>query len=303
MFSDTDAASRAARTSALAIEQPELGTLLVSGRDRRSWLNGLLTCDVEELALGRGAWGLALTKQGKIMSEVQLVERGSVIYVAVSGAVAALASTLDGFLIMEDAELQERSADFGWLMLHGPRASEIAESLATRVAAHGAVDWTGLGGAALVAARSEVPALLRAVEEAGAVLGVSDDWLRLRIERGVPAFGVDYDSRDNPHQAALDRRAVSWTKGCYLGQEVVCMQDMRGKVKRRILPLIVDGDELPHAGAAVESEAGEHLGEVTSSTHSPALGRAVILARLKVTEDVGCGLRVGGRPAEIAAPI
>ena len=81
------------------------------------------------------------------------------------------------------------------------------------------------------------------------MIGSEPDWQRLRIERAVPAYGTDYDDRDNPHDASLERRAVSWTKGCYLGQEVVCMQDMRGKLKRRIVTLAFDSRDPPAPGA------------------------------------------------------
>jgi folate-binding protein YgfZ len=110
------------------------------------------------------------------------------------------------------------------------------------------------------------------------------DWEAFRIQHAFGRFGVDFSENGNPHEAALDRRAVSWSKGCYLGQEVVCMQDMRGKLKRRLVALVVETAELPAAGALVTSTASgntETAGEVTSAALSPLTGKAVALARLK----------------------
>jgi folate-binding protein YgfZ len=115
-------------------------------------------------------------------------------------------------------------------------------------------------------------------------LATDMDWEAFRIEQAFGRFGVDFSDSDNPHEAALDRRAVSWSKGCYLGQEVVCMQDMRGKLKRRLVALSVETAELPAAGALVMSMASgnpEAVGEVTSAALSPATGLALALARVK----------------------
>jgi hypothetical protein len=277
---------------------------MVTGPDRKSWLNGILTCDVATLTEAQGVFGLVLTKQGKIVSDVLLVERGEAVYVSVAaGRAPMLHETLDRLLIMEDAELHERSAELCWLTLHGPRAAELLSALDVELyIAGGAIDATGLGGAVLVAPRerqSEVAALLASL---GAVVAKESDWQKLRIERGLPTFGVDYDERDNPHEASLDRRAVSWTKGCYLGQEVVCMQDMRGKVKRRIVPLSIEGGQIPEPGTAVEAD-GERVGEVTSAALSFVLERPVALARLRAAFAEGCAaLSVGGQGAVVLSP-
>lgn len=265
----------------LVVERPGHGTLVVVGPDARSWLNGLLTCDVASLAAGRGAWGLALSKQGKIIAETDVVAGEDAVYVCVSPERAAmLAEILDRHLVMEDAELSDRSAELGWVTLHGPRAAAVAAAVAPAHAGHaGAIDWTGLGGAAVVAPRASIAGLVDALVASGddVVRAGEDDWERLRIERSVPEFGRDFDENDKPHEAGLDHRAVCWTKGCYLGQEVVCMQDMRGKVKRRVVALAVEAAAPPPVGARVVA-AGEDVGRVTSSAFSAAIGKPVVLA-------------------------
>jgi folate-binding protein YgfZ len=305
-------ASHAARTGALLVAQDERGTLLVTGPERASWLNGLLTCDVAALGQGTGAFGLALTKQGKILSDVDVACGADSIFLSVAPRTAeSLYAVLDRFLIMEDAELAEISDRFAWLALHGPRAVEFATQAAPRHGARAAaIDWTGLGGAALVVPRTEYAALWADLVRVGgdALCAASDEqWRALRVERLLPAFGVDYDDRDNPHEASLDHRAVSWTKGCYLGQEVVCMQDMRGKVKRRLVALVLDeGGAAPERGAAVQTaENGEVVGEVTSGALSGELEKPVALARMQSAFAEPCAtLRVAGRAGHvIEAPV
>jgi folate-binding protein YgfZ len=293
--------SRFRAAGALLVEQPDLGTLVVRGRDRKTWLNGLLTCDVAPLGAARGVWGLLLTKQGKIVSDVTLVEGGGAVYMSTaSNRAAELRELLDRHLIMEDAELFDQSSELAWLTLHGADATRIAALGRAASLASGAVDWTGLGGAALVVERARQAELVAELVRGGATPERPAEWLALRIESGLPAYGVDFDERDNPHEASLDRRAVSWTKGCYLGQEVVCMQDMRGRVKRRIVPLVVNGDP-PAPGSSVLSLDGQSVGEVTSS--APVDGGALALARVKANfAEPEVKLEVSGQPAEVARP-
>jgi tRNA-modifying protein YgfZ len=298
-------ASTAARQGVLVVEQP-LATLVLTGSDRREWLNGLLTCDVKAVEPGAGAWGLVLTKQGKIVGDVNVVAGSDALYLAVQQRAAdALFEILNQFLIMEDAELKAPSSEFGWLTLHGPRAAELAKAIVPPGGACGAIDWTGLGGAAVVAPAGGVQTALAAAavyRDAEVVLGSGSDWEQLRIERAVPIHGTDFDDRDNPHDASLERRAVSWTKGCYLGQEVVCMQDMRGKLKRRVVTLAIDSREPPARGAGVEVD-GQSVGEVTSSAYSELLQKSVVLVRITArASESGGALCVAGQPAERLEP-
>ncbi len=300
-----DPAARAARSAALVVPQPELGCLTVTGADRASWLNAVLTCDAASVAPGRGAWGLSLTKQGKIVSDLVLVADQQRIYVSAAGGHAEeLRDHLDRMLVMEDAELSDESAQLAWLFLHGPRARELAAGAAAR--AWGEVDITGLGGAALLVPRAELSAVAAELANApGVQLGSAEDWERLRVERGVPAYGVDYDSGDNPHDASLDQRAVCWTKGCYLGQEVVYMQDARGKAKRRVVSVLLAPNSGARPKAAVHAPGVDApVGELTTVADSSVSGRPMALARVAAAHtEVGTRLSVAGADAEVAAPV
>ncbi len=304
-MSEPSQASRAARHGALVVGETDRGTLVVTGPDRQSWLNGLVTCDVAALSPGQGAWGLLLSKQGKVQSNVVVVATADALYMSVAAERAEqLFETLDRFLIMEDAELFERSSEHAWLSLHGPRAFELAAQVVS--AGQGAcasVDPTGLGGAAVVVPCAALqPTLDALLSRPGfdAVLAGASDWAELRIERGVPVFGIDYSSDDNPHEASLDRKAVSWTKGCYLGQEVVCMQDMRGRVKRHLVTLSLDEGSVPEPGTRVSAGEGEEVGEVTSAVASSRLGRPIVMARVLTKLPEPCGAySVGGHAASL----
>ncbi len=258
----------------------ELGCLTVSGPDAKSWLNGLVTCDTHAVNRERGALGLLLNKQGKVQSDLALIE-GDAVYVSTApGQAAKVHAELERMLVMEDAELAERSAELAFAFLHGAGALEAARACSLALAT-GALDPTGHGGAALVFLRSDLDAASNELAAAGARLGDDDAWLELRLEGAWPEFGTDYTSSDNAHEASLDRRCISWTKGCYLGQEVVCMQDMRGKVKRRVACLELEGNVAPELRSAVLSGAGaQAIGHVTSAAFCRGPAKVLALAML-----------------------
>jgi folate-binding protein YgfZ len=295
----------------LVVLQPGRGTLSVSGAESKTWLNGLVTCDVLKVTPGTGVFGLVLNKQGKIQSEAEVVEIEGGLLVGVSPGVAEkLAVTLDKFLVMEDCELADVSSGYLWADFHGIGAAALAESAAKSCAGTAAImNFTARSAATLVFERDSLLELERYIERTPALQRGSDaDWEAYRIAQGFGRFGVDFGEADNPHEAALDRRAVSWSKGCYLGQEVVCMQDMRGKLKRRLVALALpDSPEPPAVGSAVTlgvaGEGGEPelVGELTSVARSPRTGKLLALARIKTPYFEGHeALGVAGKPVAIA---
>lgn len=150
-------------------------------------------------------------------------------------------------------------------------------------------DPTGLGGALLL---SPAPA--------GVLAGNLAGWEALRLERAVPAFGVDFDDKTYPQEAALEKRAVSFEKGCYLGQEVVCMLELRGHVKRKLASFVVDGTVPIERGAPVTDRDGAEIGKVTSAAESPTLSKTVGLAMVKLAQAaVGTELRIGNAHARV----
>ncbi|MCB9605162.1 MAG: hypothetical protein H6716_01155 [Polyangiaceae bacterium] len=279
----------------------------VRGPDRKSWLNGLLTNNVTKVRSGQAGWGLALTKQGKIQSELWLVERGEELLVfAPPGQAAGLVELLDRFLIMEDAEL-ELAPSQRLVVLVGPDAEPQAAALARDESgvAWGVFDVTGFGGALIAVNEAEVAATEARFRDAGAAALDEAAWSVLRAERFLPEWGIDYALESNPHEAGIAHRAlgqgpVDWDKGCYLGQEVVCMQDMRGKVRRSLFPLWIDGTALPPSDAEVTDAEGLAVGQLRSRVVAPGDQGVLGFAFLK-TAAVDTELQVNGAAAKLLA--
>lgn len=241
---------------------PEWPTLRVVGPDAASWLNGLVTCDVLSVGAGQGAWGCLLTKQGKIAAELQIVGEKFELFVAVSGGdAAATLEALDGYLVMEDAEIE--SSDRKWVVFDEQARAAVTEAGLLP----SSLPWTQTPVFASSGPSAQMEALSSSFLGRALDLG---GWRRWTLRQGVPRFGVDYDEKDNLHAASLERRTVDWQKGCYLGQEVVCMQDMRGKVKKRLVLLRAESGEI-ESGAELTTAAGEMVGLVTSSAGNVAI--------------------------------
>jgi len=222
-----------------------------------------------------------LNKRGKIVCDLTIVADETSLWLGTAYDTRALFELLDSYLVMEDAELELGSA-WTWLTLHGPGAMTAAVGHGSRAQARAAVAWSREEGAALVVAEATLDASLSQLNaDSGAVLVADAEWSTRRINAGLPAFDVDFGPDDNPHEAGLDRRTVDWTKGCYLGQEVVCMQDMRGKVKRRLARLQFDDAPQLSVGQEVTDATGTEVGRVTSSAAAPEPGQAAAIARLK----------------------
>jgi tRNA-modifying protein YgfZ len=184
----------------------------------------------------------------------------------IAGGDPALAlKVLDGLLVMEDAEVESSSRAFCWVT--GESAQE---------------EMTRLGLSGHPSAVFAQPAFLVGMEPGALVeLQATEDRLwwnpqqfeQLRIMSHVPRFGVDYDDHDNLHAAGLERKVVSWSKGCYLGQEVVCMQEMRGKVRRNVVALTLDQPVTEQLPLALKNSAGEVVGQCTSLFGTTALAK------------------------------
>jgi folate-binding protein YgfZ len=293
----------AASHGALVVRAPELGTVAVAGRDRQSWLNGLVTSDLARLEVGAASYGLVLVKVGRIVSDAWIVPAGERMLVGVPRErVAVLREHLERYLMMEDAAHADASDELGWVFVHGPRAAELAKVVG---AAHGgyggAVDTTGLGGGVLAVPVGKVDGLVRDLVERGAVEASQAEWEALRVERFLPRFGVDFGEKNYPQEASLEKVAVSFNKGCYLGQEVVCRLEMRGHVIKKIVPVRLEGGEPPGSGAEVRSAEGKAVGTVSSAVAGDEGPLALAMVRIDFAEP-GTKLDVGGRPALVLGP-
>jgi hypothetical protein len=295
----------AARASVLAVRGEDLAVLVVTGKDRVSWLNGLMTCDLAKRPEREARYGLVVLRSGRVLTDATVVvDDERVLVILPAALVGAVRAHLDHYLVMEDATVDARSDAFEVWAVHGPRSADVLGAARAAGAAGGILDRTGLGGAVILAPeaeRAEVRgAMERAVAAAAGAIGANEAWEALRLERGVARFGVDFDEKAYPQEASLEKVAVSFDKGCYLGQEVVCMLQMRGHVKRKLASVVIDAEAPPDRGAAVTDEAGAPVGEVTSAATSPTLGKAVALVMIKRAQaEQGQRVVVGGVRAEV----
>jgi folate-binding protein YgfZ len=302
---DVSAQVAAARRSVLALPEPDRATLVVSGSDGVSWLNGLVTCDLVKRAETGAAYGLFVARSGRIIADALIAVDGERVLVSVPrAALDPLRAHLDHYLVMEDAEVAPRTDALSAVSFHGPGSGDVLVAARAAGAAGGHLDRTGLGGAVVFIPEersAETRAtILAAAHDRGGMTGDPAGWNALRLECAVPQFGSDFGDTTYPQEANLEKIAVSFDKGCYLGQEVVCMLEMRGHVKRRLVAVVLDGSEPPSRGAVVSDEAGAVAGEVTSAAASPTLGHPLALAMLKrAYTEPGRRVVIAGVPGHV----
>ncbi|HKB13089.1 MAG TPA: glycine cleavage T C-terminal barrel domain-containing protein [Vicinamibacterales bacterium] len=317
---------RAARHRAAFIERLDRGRIVVSGGDRASYLQGLLTNDITSLSAGLGCYSAYLTAQGRMIADLYVYELGDVMLLMMDGAVKdAVMAKLDQFIFGEDVQLGDVTATFAQIAVVGPQAASVVaaalesasgEALAA-LPEHGnaRIEWRG--GTAIVTRITDIgePGFDVYVERAQAAqlrqLFVEAEVPEMdegtaetvRIEGGVPRFHRDMDEETIPLEAGIESRAISFTKGCYVGQEVIIrvLHRGHGRVARKLVGIVLDGSDAPAPGAKVTADSRE-IGEVTSSTISPALQRPIALGY--VHRDFvrpGTKVTVAGASGEVAA--
>ena len=287
------------RERAAVVERAGTGWIQLSGADRRTYLQGLLTNDIEALTPGTGCYAAMLTAQGRMMTDMRVLELGDLVLLEVPSAVAtSIRDHLDRFIFSEDVQVADVSASRAAVGLYGPGAIDVLqragveggapprlfESTRVRLAGVDAIlvssDEIGVEGFEFIVDPASADAIRQALLAAGAVSASAADAEIVRIEAGHPRFGVDMDTDTIPLEAGIEGRAISRTKGCYVGQEVIVrVQDRgHGRVARRLVGLTLpESAPLPAAGAAVVA-GGKDVGRVTSSVFSPVLSRPIALA-------------------------
>ncbi len=296
----------AAAASALVVASPDHGMLVVTGADRLTWLNGLVTCELANRKPGDAVYGLAVTQKGRILADVVVVVGDEEVTLVVPATqLEELRASCEKYLIMENAEIVAGAGRVSFV--HGPGATSVLAAARAAGGTGGTLDRTGLGGVVVVA-RADVAdavdvAMEAAVRNAGGLRGDGQAWGALRVARAVPEFGADFTAATYPQEVGLEKSAVSFSKGCYLGQEVICMLEMRGHVKRRLVQMRIEGDA-PARGAVVADAAGTTVGEVTSVSMAPGGGGVLALAMVKrPVAEVGGELRVGTTTAKVLAVV
>jgi folate-binding protein YgfZ len=290
------------------LDRSERGKLALTGADAKSFLQGQVTNDVEALAPGSGCFAAFLTPKGKMLGDLRILDTGDELLLDTERvALQELFNMIRRFSVGYDVELHKRTLERGLLSLIGPDAASVAgapELLAAQEHAHapvvvGAVAARAIrtdAGVDLLCDSADTDALAAAAAGIGAV-PVSEDVVEvLRVERGRPRYGGDLDDTVIPQEAGLNARAVSFTKGCYVGQETVARLHYRGKPNRHLRGLRLRGPAAP--GAEVRFGA-RIVGRVGSAAVSPRLG-PIALALMRREAPVGSQVTVDpGVEAEV----
>ena len=259
-----------ARTSAAFDERRDRGRVQLTGADAQSFLQALVTNDVGSLTAGTGCDAALLTPQGRMITDmhIRMTAQGFLLVVP-SDAAAPLAARLDTLIFAEEVAVADVSAATAHFSVVGPGAARAAASVPD------AESWTshelGLEGIDIVVPIERAGDVRRQLAATAAALSDEARTI-LRIEAGRPEFGIDMDHETIPLEAGLLDRAISTSKGCYVGQEVIIRVLHRGggRVAKRLVRLRFDGD-LPAAGATL-SAGGRDVGRVTSAARSPRDG-------------------------------
>jgi folate-binding protein YgfZ len=292
-------------TDTVGVFLPDDRLVRVSGEDAESWLNGQVTADVRDMAVGEARYALTVTVKGRVLTDLWVARdaQGLVLSLPAKTYDAALAA-YDKHIIMEDVELSP-CPDLRVVAVQGPQAPRLLAALDPPVQALPCARLFPRSGFDLWAAPPELDALLGRLERAAAALGGgrvdAAGLAQAHVVLAVPRAAVDFDGDSYPQEAGLKERAVSFNKGCYMGQEVVYMLEKRGQPARRLVQLECPTGEL-QAGDPVLDGEGKRLGELTGVAEpQPAGGSSrLALAYLKrASAELGVRVRVRERECSV----
>ena len=296
--------------------------LSLTGPDRVRYLNAILTNNITDLPQAHGNVSLLLSPQGRILAEIETYALPEgLLCVSYAMIRERLVETLDKYIIMDDVTLADDTQRFGTLALEGPAAERIVSEL-TGVDLHSLAELARqdvrvgpipctivrrspgtFAGAEFLVERAHVETLWETFQEktraaAGGPIGYGA-LSALRLEQGVPWFSYDFGEKQIPHEAALEDSHISYTKGCYTGQEIVERVRSRGQVNRRRVGLRFTGKAVPSAGEILTSD-GKEAGQVTRAAFSPALSYAIGMGYVrKESNSPGSNLEWRGGTATV----
>jgi tRNA-modifying protein YgfZ len=327
----------ALRNGAGLLDRRARGRLELTGADRLNYLQGLLTNDIQALQPGTGCYAALLTPQGRMISDMRVSELGAKVLIDLPDSTAeAVRLRLADFIFSEDVEVFDIRPSHVQFGLYGPRASEYLAAVLTQpteadyappprarlegMALHGNAPWQfggaivdvvcsddfGVRGFELFVDADAAPDFSKALLERGALEVSAASVDVTRVEAGRPEFGVDMDEHTIPLEAGIEDRAISLTKGCYVGQEIIIRVLHRGggRVAKHLVGLIS-----PPSGKGFERADrlfadGRDVGSVTSAVISPALDRPIGLGYVHRDHSTpGTVLQAGteARPVTVAA--
>jgi folate-binding protein YgfZ len=282
---------QALRESAAWLDLSARGRLRATGADRVRLLHAMCSNHIQQLRAGEGCYAFFLNPQGHILADaVILALEGALLLHTEPETRLSLLAHLNKYIIADDVTLEDLTDATVEVGVEGPAAAQVLAKMGAPVPAapYSHAAWgdrrvvasstTGRPGFSIVAP----VAFVREIEAAGAVAADAEAARVVRLELGRPRYGEDITDRFLPHETQL-LSAVHFSKGCYIGQEIVERIRSRGGVHRFLTPLEIEGDNAPQPGAKVL--AGDAaVGEITSAAYSPARGRVVALGYLRLEQ-------------------
>jgi folate-binding protein YgfZ len=291
------------------VDRSERGKLALTGTEAKAFLHGQVTNDIEALEPGRGAYAAFLTHKGKMVGDLRVLDTGAELLLDTERSVLQdLFNMIRRYKLGMDVELHKRTLETGLLSLIGPDARRVAgaEALpdvehanaAATIGDHPVVLAVTDAGIDVICEAARTEGVRGALEAAGGrVVGEAAAEV-LRVESGRPRWGFELDATVIPQEAGLNERAVSFTKGCYVGQETVARLHYRGKPNRHLRGLRLSEPVEPGATVQLGERQVGHLGSVLQS---PRLG-PIALALLRREAEPGATVVVGdGVAAEVVA--
>lgn len=300
-FGDVAAEYAAVRCAAGLFDLCHYSAIKLSGPDRASFLQGMVSNDVKKLAPGDGLYAAVLDVSGKILADLRvLCTEDAFILLLLASLKARVVDHLNRYLVADEVEIEDPAGRYGVISIQGPHAllllnavaphqdppvhmfSHCALAIAGRQTRVVRTTHTGEEGFDVVAKIQDVMAIAEEVERAGVALAAR--WVGLeaqevlRVEAGLPRYGIDMGEDNILLETNLDD-AVSFNKGCYLGQEVIERVHSRGHVNRKLVGILLDGNVAARHGDSIFSD-GKDVGKITSSVYSPKLNHPIALAYL-----------------------
>jgi folate-binding protein YgfZ len=311
----------ALRSGVGLVDRSHLGRLLLAGADRRVYLQGLLTNDIEALTPGTGCYAALLTAQGRMMTDMRVVELGDAVLVDLPAALAEqVRAHFERFVFSEDVQVRDVTGERAEIGVYGPASAALLQRVLQSSADLASVplfgclslthenrqvivirsDEAGVEGFDLVVESAGVDALTAALRAGGGIDVDAEAAEAVRIESGHPRFEIDMTTDTIPLEAGIEDLAISRTKGCYVGQEVIVrvLDRGQGRVARRLVGLVL-GSHVPR-GTRI-SAAERDIGWITSVAHSPTLGQWIALgyAQRDYTAP-GTHVAVGGTTGSVS---
>lgn len=298
------------------------GRLLVSGSEAVMFLNGLITNDMKTLALNSWMPAVFPNVQGRLLAAVRVIHRDDGFLIDTESATReTVVKLLDRFTLAGDFRLGDLSEDTSQLSIQGAKAAAIVAAIFGETFANlgrdtvAGVDWQGKPVTIIRATHtaedgfdlwvdSTVAETLRhAFIKAGAQPIGNDTIETLRVEAGIACYGIDMDETNVVTETNLDD-AVSFTKGCYIGQEIIARIKYRGHVAKKLTGLMFDGEIGVESGAKILSVDDKEIGRVTSVVFSPHLNRNIALGYVKYDYlEPGTSVRVDSAGAKFTAEV